>query len=53
MLEVIASIDNDREIFRRENLRESVSKFRTTDSACESNDFHFTELQSPSPAAFL
>jgi hypothetical protein len=33
MLEIIASIDNDREIQGRENLGESVDKFCATDSA--------------------
>jgi hypothetical protein len=34
MIEVIAGIDNDREILRRENLRESMSEFRAADTAC-------------------
>jgi hypothetical protein len=33
MLEVIARVDDDREIFRRENIREPVGKFSATDSA--------------------
>jgi hypothetical protein len=33
MLEVIAGIDNDREVFRREDLSEPVGELRATDPA--------------------
>src|SRR5688572_9638775 len=40
MLKVIAGIDNDREVFRRKDLGESVSELRATDTASQGNDFH-------------
>src|SRR5687767_255078 len=51
MLEVIASIDDDRQIFRRKDLSESVCEFRATDTACKSNNSQFTLLQLPSRTA--
>ncbi len=41
MLKVIAGIDNDREVFRREDLGEPVGEFRAADTASKSNDFQF------------
>src|SRR5215475_2937585 len=41
MLKIIAGVDDDREVFRRENLGKSVSELGATDSAREGNDFHF------------
>src|SRR5687768_12983097 len=40
MLEVVTGIDNDREVLRRENVRESMGEFRTADTACKGNNFH-------------
>jgi hypothetical protein len=40
MLEVIPGIDDDRQIFGREDLGESVGEFRATDSTCESDNSH-------------
>lgn len=48
MFKVIAGIDNDREIFRREDLGKSVGKLGATDSTCKGYNFQFLLLQPPS-----
>ena len=50
MLEVIAGIDNDSEIFRREDLGESMGEFGAADTACQGNDLHFVLFPPPSAA---
>jgi hypothetical protein len=40
VFEVIAGVDDDGQIFRRENLGESMRKFRAADSARKSSDLH-------------
>jgi hypothetical protein len=41
MFKIIASVDDDRQIFRREDLGESMGELGATDTACESDDVHF------------
>jgi hypothetical protein len=41
VLEIIASIDNDGQVFGRKNLSESVRELCATDSSGKSNDFQF------------
>ena len=45
MRKVIACIDNDREIFSRQDLGESVSELRTANASSKSNDFQLLSLQ--------
>jgi hypothetical protein len=40
MFKVIASINDDGQVFGWQNLGESVRKFCATDSACEGDNFH-------------
>ncbi len=43
MFKVIARVDDDGQVFGRQNLGESVREFRATDSSCKGNNFHGSE----------